>query len=72
VQIVNDERTIRGSYMGSCVPGRDMPRYIALHQAGKLPVDLLLTRTIRLEEINRGFDALAAGEAVRQIIDFAA
>jgi len=68
VGIVGEERTIKGSYMGSAVPRRDLPRFLALYQAGRLPVDLLLSRLIRLEEINEGFDALARGEVVRQVV----
>lgn len=68
--IVAEERTIKGSYMGSCLPRRDIPRYIAMYQAGILPVDKLQTHTLRLEEINEGFDRLAQAQAVRQLIDF--
>jgi len=68
--IVAEERTIKGSYMGSCVPRRDIPRYIGMYQAGILPVDKLHTHTLRLEEINDGFDRLAQAQAVRQIISF--
>ncbi len=68
--IVAEERTIKGSYMGSCVPRRDVPRYIAMYQAGLLPVDKLQTHTLQLEEINVGFDRLAQAQAVRQIISF--
>jgi alcohol dehydrogenase len=70
VSITLEERTIKGSYMGSSVPRRDIPRYIAMYQAGILPVDKLHTHTLRLEEINAGFDRLAQGAAVRQIIEF--
>ncbi|MBC8030588.1 MAG: zinc-dependent alcohol dehydrogenase family protein [Pyrinomonadaceae bacterium] len=70
LSIVAEERTIKGSYMGGCVPRRDIPRFIAMHQAGILPVDKLQTHTLRLEEINAGFDRLALAQAVRQIIDF--
>ena len=70
VSLVGEERTVKGSYMGSAVPKRDIPRFIALYQAGLLPVDLLLTHTITLDEVNPAFDALAKGEAVRQIIRF--
>jgi alcohol dehydrogenase len=52
------------------VPQRDIPRFIALYKAGLLPVDQLLTRTIAVDEINAAFDALAKGEAVRQVIRF--
>ena len=68
--IVAEERTIKGSYMGSCVPRRDIPRYIGMYQAGILPVDKLHTHTLRLEEINAGFDRLARAQAVRQLISF--
>lgn len=70
VSLTLEERTIKGSYMGSSVPRRDIPRYIAMYQAGILPVDKLHTHTLRLEDINSGFDRLAQGEAVRQIIQF--
>jgi alcohol dehydrogenase len=70
VSLVAEERTVKGSYMGSAVPSRDIPRYIALYRAGRLPVDKLLSHRLKLEEINAAFDRLARGEAVRQIIRF--
>jgi alcohol dehydrogenase len=70
VSLVADERTLRGSYLGSCVPSLDIPGFIALHRAGKLPVDHLLTGTLTLDEVNEGFDRLASGEAARQAILF--
>ena len=70
VSLVAEERTVKGSYMGSAVPSRDLPRYIALYKAGRLPVDRLLTHRLRLEEVNEAFDRLASGEAVRQVIVF--
>jgi Zn-dependent alcohol dehydrogenase len=68
VSLVAEERTVRGSYMGSAVPLRDLPRFVALYQAGKLPVDRLLTHRLALDDINEGFDRLAEGRAVRQVI----
>jgi alcohol dehydrogenase len=70
VNIVAEERTIKGSYLGSCVPSRDIPRYIEWFQAGKLPVDRLLSGFMALEDINGGFDALAEGGALRQTVRF--
>ncbi len=70
VSLVAEERTVKGSYMGSAVPMRDIPRYISLFRAGRLPVDRLLTHRLRLEEINAAFDRLACGEAVRQVVLF--
>jgi alcohol dehydrogenase len=70
VSLVAEERTVRGSYMGSAVPLRDLPRLVALYQAAKLPVDRLLTHRLTLDEVNEGFDRLADGKAVRQVIMF--
>ena len=70
VQLVAEERTLKGSYVGSCVPSRDIPRYVALYRAGRLPVDRLLSETIALEDINAAFDRLADGKTVRQVIRF--
>lgn len=70
VSLVAEERTLRGSYLGSCVPARDVPRFVALHREGRLPVEHLLTHRIGLEDLNEGFDRLARGEAVRQAVLF--
>jgi alcohol dehydrogenase len=70
VSLVAEERTLKGSYIGSCVPRRDLPHYVALFEAGKMPVDRLLTHRLRLEDINEGFDRLHDGSGVRQVILF--
>lgn len=70
VNLVAEERTVKGSYIGSCVPVRDAPRYVALYREGRLPVDRLLTGQLALDDINLGFDRLANGEAVRQVVTF--
>ena len=66
--LVTDEKTIRGSYMGSCVPKRDIPRFIALYQRGKLPVQKLRSGFVTFEQINEGFDKLADGAVLRQVL----
>ena len=35
VNLVAEERTIKGSYIGTCVPSRDLPRYIDLYRQGQ-------------------------------------
>ena len=69
VSLVAEERTLKGSYLGSCVPSRDIPTYIEWYRAGRLPVDRLMSERLRLEDINAGFDRLAAGESIRQVIE---
>src|SRR5450631_312474 len=70
VNLVAEERTIKGSYIGTCVPSRDLPRYIDLFRQGRLPVDRLMSGTLKLDDINRGFDLLHEGKAVRQVVTF--
>ena len=68
VSLVGEERTLKGSYIGTCVPSRDIPRYVALYRDGRLPVDRLLSGVIALDDVNAGFDRLAAGEVVRLVV----
>jgi alcohol dehydrogenase len=68
VNLVAEERTIKGSYIGTCVPLRDIPRYIAMYRRGRLPVDRLMSGHLTLDDINAGFDRLAEGKAVRQVV----
>lgn len=70
VTLVAEERTLKGSYIGSGVPTRDIPRFLGLYKRGKMPVDKLLSHRLKLDDINEGFDRLADGSAVRQIIEF--
>ncbi|MBT3658325.1 MAG: alcohol dehydrogenase catalytic domain-containing protein [Rhodospirillaceae bacterium] len=70
VNLVAEEKTIKGSYLGSGVPARDIPRYIGLYQRGVLPVDKLITARIPLDEINEAFDRLDDGSELRQVIVF--
>ncbi|MBU6428790.1 MAG: alcohol dehydrogenase catalytic domain-containing protein [Cyanobacteria bacterium REEB65] len=61
-------KALIGSYMGSASPQRDIPRLIALWQAGRLPVESLHSATLPLAEINRALEELASGRAIRQIL----
>jgi len=67
-QLVAEERTFKGSYIGSCAPIRDVPRFTQLFRQGLLPVDRLLSERISLDEINPAFDRLADGQTIRQIL----
>lgn len=68
--LVAQEKSLKGCYLGSCVPIRDIPAYLELYAAGRLAVDKLITHRLTLEEINEGFERLAKGDAIRQIITF--
>ncbi|WP_448808075.1 alcohol dehydrogenase catalytic domain-containing protein [Agromyces bauzanensis] len=68
--ITAEARTIVGSYLGSAVPARDIPRYAELWRRGRLPVEALISSHVALDEINTAMDTLADGAAIRQVIRF--
>jgi alcohol dehydrogenase len=61
-------QTLTGSYMGSSAPQRDIPRYLALWRAGRMPVERLQSASMPLERINEAFEWLASGAAIRQVL----
>ncbi|MFW5468548.1 alcohol dehydrogenase catalytic domain-containing protein [Knoellia sp. CPCC 206435] len=67
--LVAEEKSILGSYMGSSVPRRDLPRLFDLYAAGLLPADALVTSSrVPLDDVNLALDRLHAGTEVRQIL----
>lgn len=68
LSLAGEERTLKGSYMGSCIPARDIPRYLALFRDGKLPVDRLMSRSIGFDELNGALDRLDDGTTIREVL----
>jgi S-(hydroxymethyl)glutathione dehydrogenase/alcohol dehydrogenase len=64
------EKKIQGSIMGSNRFRIDMPYYLALYQQGRIKLDELISRRIKLDEINDGYKALQAGVGARSVIVF--
>ncbi|MFB7496429.1 zinc-binding dehydrogenase [Streptomyces sp. NPDC056161] len=62
-------KSLLGSYMGDAVPRRDLPRFLDLWRAGRLPVERMHTGTLPLTSINTALEELASGRAIRQVID---
>ena len=67
---VDGGRRIVGSNYGSADPAVDFPRYAALHLAGRLPADQLVTGRIGLDGLEDAFSAMRRGEGVRTVIGF--
>jgi len=65
-----EARTVIGSYLGSAVPERDIPRYVELWRAGRLPLEALVSARIDLDQIAEAMDRLASGEELRQLVLF--
>ncbi|MEM4449871.1 MAG: Zn-dependent alcohol dehydrogenase [Nitrososphaerota archaeon] len=68
--LIDEERQLVGSFMGSAVPIRDIPVLVNLYLSGRINLDYIISRYITLDEINEAMDNLATGEAMRQIIRF--
>jgi S-(hydroxymethyl)glutathione dehydrogenase / alcohol dehydrogenase len=68
LELVTEERSIKGSIYGSTRPAVDFHRLFELYQTGRLPLDRLLTRSYRLSEINLAFQAMLNGEVARSVV----
>ncbi|HVL34900.1 MAG TPA: zinc-binding dehydrogenase [Burkholderiales bacterium] len=65
-----EEKTLTGSYFGSCVPRIDFPRMLGLYRAGKLKLDELITRRYGIDEAPQAFADLQSGRNARGVIVF--
>ncbi len=64
------EKTLRGSLMGSNHFPVDMPRLVDMYMAGKLKLDEMISRRIRLEDVNDAFAEMKHGDIARSVIVF--
>ena len=67
--LLSDKR-LQGSNMGSNHFRRDMPRFVEFYLDGKLKLDDMISRRIRLDQINEAFDEMKQGELARSVITF--
>jgi S-(hydroxymethyl)glutathione dehydrogenase/alcohol dehydrogenase len=65
---VFEEKTLTGSYFGSCVPRVDFPRMLALYLKGELKLKELITRRYRIDEAPQAFADLQSGRNARGVI----
>ncbi len=68
MQLIMEDRTIKGSYYGSARVMRDFPRFIELIESGRLDVASMVTRHYALDEVNDAFAAMRDGEVVRGVV----
>jgi S-(hydroxymethyl)glutathione dehydrogenase/alcohol dehydrogenase len=68
--MVFEEKTLQGSYFGSCVPRVDFPRMLQLYMAGKLKLDELITKRYKIDEAPQAFADLESGKNARGVIVF--
>lgn len=68
--LVYSNKRLLGSYFGGCKPLVDLPKFVELYRAGKLPVDRLISAHYKLEELGNAFADMEAGTIARGVIDF--
>jgi S-(hydroxymethyl)glutathione dehydrogenase / alcohol dehydrogenase len=59
-----------GVFMGDTNPRDDIPRYADLWRSGQLDLSGMVSHTLTLEEVNRGFAMMLSGESARAVITF--
>jgi Zn-dependent alcohol dehydrogenase len=72
VGLVRSERRVLGSIYGSSSPERDFPETLALYREGRLPLDRLISHRLPLDEVERGFELMHSGDALRVVLDLEA
>jgi Zn-dependent alcohol dehydrogenase len=65
-----EEKTLTGSYFGSCVPSVDYPRFLGLYMAGRLKLDELITHRYGIDQAAQAFADLESGKNARGVITF--
>lgn len=71
VDLVRNEKTLRGTYYGSARSRTDMPTMVELYLSGKLNLDDLVVRHYSLDQINEAYGDMDKGEVGRGAIMFA-
>jgi len=64
------EKKLQGSMMGSNQFRTDMPNMVSMYLDGRLKLDEMVSATLKLEQINEGYEAMKRGEVTRQVIVF--
>ena len=61
-------RSWRGTAFGGARGRTDVPRIVDWYMSGKIEIDPLITHQLRLDDINKGFDLMRAGESIRSVV----
>ncbi|UCC16132.1 MAG: zinc-binding dehydrogenase [Dehalococcoidales bacterium] len=70
MSIIASEKQLTGAFMGSTNLKTDIPKMIALYQAGKLKLDELITNRYPLDKINDAIESTISGKPLRNVIVF--
>src|SRR6218665_250829 len=63
-------RTWMGTAFGGAKGRTDVPKIVDWYLDGKIEIDPMITHTLRLEDINKGFEMMHSGESIRSVVVF--
>ncbi|HKD98945.1 MAG TPA: S-(hydroxymethyl)mycothiol dehydrogenase [Micromonosporaceae bacterium] len=61
---------LKSSWYGDCLPSRDFPTLVALHQQGRLPLEKFVSETIGIDDVEEAFARMGRGEVLRSVVVF--
>ncbi|WP_406067969.1 S-(hydroxymethyl)mycothiol dehydrogenase [Streptomyces sp. NBC_01020] len=61
---------LKSSWYGDCLPSRDFPMLVDLHQQGRIDLGAFVTETIRVDEVEKAFERMADGDVLRSVVEF--
>jgi S-(hydroxymethyl)mycothiol dehydrogenase len=59
---------LKSSWYGDCLPERDFPMLVELYRQGRLPLDKFVTERINIDQVERAFQSMHAGEVLRSVV----
>ena len=68
IEIFGRGGTLKSSWYGDCLPSRDFPMLIDLYLQGRLELDLFVSETIGLDEVEEAFHKMERGEVLRSVV----
>ncbi|MCX5383392.1 S-(hydroxymethyl)mycothiol dehydrogenase [Streptomyces sp. NBC_00083] len=61
---------LKSSWYGDCLPSRDFPMLVDLHQQGRIDLGAFVTETIALDEVEKAFERMHEGDVLRSVVEF--
>ncbi len=68
IEVFGRGGALKSSWYGDCLPTRDFPMLVALHQQGRLPLDKFVSETISLAAVEEAFHKMERGEVLRSVV----
>ena len=68
IEVFGRGGSLKSSWYGDCLPSRDFPMLVKLHQQGRLPLDRFVSETISLDAVEEAFHKMERGEVLRSVV----